>query len=159
LAALAFAWIMVMLPAMIRARDSAPLIAAKRWRRRMNLISPRPSNAGRWVVVNSTHCNAHPRFRLALVQRRRQRRRRRLLLFLVLAAAASGAYAALRGGPWLEINLAIDAVLGLYLIGLRETTRRQLERTRKVRPIAARRRHSSREEVSTPLSTAGGRRG
>jgi hypothetical protein len=125
----------------------------------MNLISPPTSRAGRWVVVNSTHCNARPKFRLALLERRKQRRRRRLLVAFVLLVSASGAVAAVREGVWLEIHVAIDAVFALYVIGLREAKRRRLERTRKVRSIAARRRSRPRAEVDEPLQAAGGRHG
>jgi hypothetical protein len=155
LAVLALAWIMVMLPAMIRARGSAPLISAKRWRRRMKLISPRPSNAGRWVVVNSTHCNARPKFRRALMERRRKRRRQRVLKLLALAAVASGAYAAMRQGAWLEVHIALDVVLALYVVGLRESARRRRERSRKVHSLAARRRTVPAEVFG--LTAAGGR--
>lgn len=123
----------------------------------MNLISPSTSRAGRWVIVNSTHCNARPRFRLALVQRRRQRRHRRLLVALLLLAAASGAVAAAREGVWLEVHVAIDGVTALYAISLREAKRRRRERSRKVRSIAARRRRRLRAADGEPLEAVGGR--
>jgi hypothetical protein len=156
LAVLALAWITVMVPAMLRARTKAPLISARRYRRRMDLISPSTSRAGRWIIVNSTHCNARPKFRLALIQRRKQRRQRRVLVGLVLLAVATGVVAFLREGMWLEAHVGVDAVLALYAISLREAKRRRVERSRKVHSITARRRSRTRGAVQEPLQAAGG---
>jgi hypothetical protein len=123
----------------------------------MDLISPATSRAGRWIIVNSAHCNARPKFRLAMIQRRKQRRQRRVLGAVLLLAVASGVVALVREGIWLEVHVAIDAVLVIYAISLREAKRRREERSRKVRSIAAGRRRRSRTNVPEPLQAAGGR--
>jgi hypothetical protein len=134
LAILAIAWIAVFLPAALRARRATPYSSAQRFKRRMRLIAPpRPPGrraGGRWVVVpEATEQRARAAFR------RGQRRRRRILGFLGLAAVVSGVVAAVKGGSWWELHLALDASLGLFVILLLEAKRRRAERASKVRRL------------------------
>jgi hypothetical protein len=157
LAGLAVLWMIVFIPALLRARASAPLSSADRFRRRMDLIAP-PSGSGRWVVVLD-----HPdrRARSSLYRARKaarlQRRRRRVLVVLVLAGAGS-ALAALRWGgetAW-YVHFAVNAILALYVAALLRASSRRKERLAKVRPI--KRRSRSRENVDFYEAVAAGAR-
>lgn len=131
LAALAVAWIAVILPALLRARQTTPLSAAERFKRRMQLIAPRPSG-GRWVVVPES------RNRLATASfKRGQRRRIRIFFWLLVVVGFSGVAALINGGLW-EAHLLADASLTVYCASLLEAKRRRLERFTKVRPLRRR---------------------
>jgi hypothetical protein len=156
---LAVAWVAVLLPPLVRAMHGAPLSTSERFKRRMDLISPESTGAGRWVVVlNSPHRKARASFREAVRMRRAARRRRRLLFLFAFAIGATGAVAVARGGGWLEIHLAADAAFALYCVYLLESSRRRRERSRIVRPLAGRRtaRRDVDERMYEPLSAAGG---
>lgn len=134
LAILAIAWIVVFLPAVLRARQATPYTSAERFKRRMRLIAPpRPLGrplAGRWVVVpEPTEQRARAAFR------RGQRRRRRILVLLATAALTSAGVAIVKGGPWWEVHLAADLALGLFVVLLLEAKRRRAERVAKVRRL------------------------
>lgn len=139
LALLAMAWIAVFLPALLRARQAAPLSTAERFKRRLDLIAPR-SGPGRWVIVPES-----PR-RLAQTSfRRAQRRRRRLLVFLLGAAGVSGVAALGAEGGLVEVHLAFDVSLAIYCALLLEAKRRREETVTKVRSLVARRRSRTAE--------------
>ena len=101
----------------------------------MDLIAPPGPRAGRWVVV----LNGADRGRSTIVKAQRYaravRRRRRLLVLLLLAALGTLAVAVVREGGWWEINVAIDAVLVVYVGVLLETKKRRFEQSVKVRKI------------------------
>ncbi len=132
LGVLIVAWIGVFLPATVRARQTAASSTAERFRRRLELLSPR-SSTGRWVVVPQ---NFDELKKAAFA--RAQRRRRRLLTILILGSLLTLMSAtALGGGVW-EIHLALDAGLALYVVLLLETKRRRIERKEKVRLLSER---------------------
>lgn len=127
---LAAAWLAVILPAVLRARQTAPFTTAERFKRRLQLVAPRPSS-GRWVVV--------PESRTRLVHssfRKGQQRRARILAWLVTASIVSAVVTVLSGGATFELHLAIDASLAIYVVLLLEAKKRRLERVTKVRPLA-----------------------
>jgi hypothetical protein len=131
LAALAVAWIAVILPALLRARQTTPLSAAERFKRRMQLIAPKPAR-GRWVVVPES------RNRLAKASLKRgQRRRIRILVWLLAVVGLSAVAALINGGLW-EAHLLADASLTVYCALLLEAKKRRLERLTKVRPLRRR---------------------
>jgi len=131
---LALAWIAVFLPAALRARQSAPLTTAERFKRRMSLIAPRAVGSGRWIVVPESYD------RLTRSSfRRGQQRRKRILVVLAVGAAASGVVALFTGGGMWEVHLAVDASLALYVALLLEAKRRRTEQVTKLRSIEARR--------------------
>lgn len=132
---LAAAWIAVFLPAVMRARQNAPLSTAERFRRRMELIAPR-ANAGRWVVMPEDRDRLRGRS-----FRKGQRLRRRLLVLLLSASAASLLAAIVVGGAMWEIALAFVASLGIYVVLLLEAKRRRTERAEVVRRIPTQERH------------------
>ena len=148
---LALAWIAVFLPAALRARQSAPLTTAERFKRRMNLIAPR-AGAGRWIVVPESYD------RLALSSfRRGQRRRTKILIALLAAAVLTGMVAVVNGGGAWEVHLAVDLSLGLYVALLVEAKRRRSETVTKLRSLESRR--TAREPEITfhePVRAGGG---
>lgn len=126
---LAAAWIAVFLPAVMRARQNAPLSTAERFRRRMELIAPR-AHSGRWVVVPEDRERLHGRS-----FRKGQRLRRRLLIVLLGASAMSLLAALVAGGAMWEVALAFAASLAVYVVLLLEAKRRRTERVEKVRRL------------------------
>ena len=149
---LALAWIAVFLPAALRARQSAPLSTAERFKRRMNLIAPRAAT-GRWIVVPESYD------RLGRSSfRRGQQRRTRILIGLGVAAALSGFVALFTGGGMWEVHFAVDVSLALYVALLLEAKRRRFEQITKLRSLEARR--TERAPVVTftePVRASGGR--
>jgi hypothetical protein len=149
---LALAWIAVFLPAALRARQSAPLTTAERFKRRMSLIAPR-AGTGRWIVVPESYDR--------LTQssfRRGQRRRTRILIGLVVAAMLSGFVAVYAGGGMWEVHLAIDASLALYVALLLEAKRRRADQVTKLRSLEARRNQRAPAVTFTePVRATGGR--
>lgn len=140
LVALGLLWIAVMVPAILRARAGAPLTTAQRFRRRMDLIAPPSYATGRWVVVPySSHRKASSPLATAYRQARTQRRRRRLLFLILLAVIGSGVAGWLRGEPWWEVHIGLNAALALYVGTLLEIKRRREERAIKVHPIKSKR--------------------
>lgn len=148
---LAAAWIAVFLPAVLRARAEAPLSTAERFKRRLDLLAPRPQT-GRWIVVPESY----DRLRRASYNRG-QRRRQQILIALLLAAGLSGIAAIFAGGAAWEAHLALDASLAMYVMLLLEAKKRRTERTKKVRSL---RRHASGDEIEfhEPARTASTRR-
>jgi hypothetical protein len=151
-----------MVPAVLRARASAPLTTAERFQRRMDLIAPPTYAPGRWVVVlNSEHRKASSSFRAAYRQARSRRRRRRLLVVILLAVVGSAIAGWQLGEPWWEVHIGLNAALALYVGALLELKRRRQERAVKVRPIKSKRRRGlDLQEVDDfyGAATAGGRR-
>jgi hypothetical protein len=130
LAFLAAAWIAVFLPAIMRARQDAPLSSAERFRRRLELIAPRATSQGRWVLMPE-----HPDRLARAAFSRGQRRRTRILIFLIGGCLATlGLALAAGGGAW-EVQFAFDVSLALYVVLLLEAKRRRAERRQKVRTI------------------------
>jgi hypothetical protein len=158
LAVLALAWIVVLVPAMWRARSGAPLLSTKHFRRRMDLISPGMSGAGRWVVVlPSAQRRARPAYLRARQLERSMRRRRRLLGMLALSAIGSGVAAALLPATMLQVHLGIDAALALYVGVLLEAKRRRTVRAGNVYSMRTHRRRAVQSGLAEPLRAAGGR--
>lgn len=130
-----------MVPAVVRARASAPLTTAERFRRRMDLIAPPSYASGRWVVVlPSSTRKASPSILAAHRQARSRRRRRRLLVLMLVAVIGSAVAGWRTGQPWWEVHIGLNAALALYVGTLLEIKRRREERAMKVRPIKSRRR-------------------
>lgn len=125
------AWIGVFWPAIRRAKFDAPLSSAERFRRRLDLIAPKATKEGRWVVMPE-----HPDRLQRAAFRRGQQRRARILVLLAAAAAATLLLAAVAGGAMWELQLACDASLALYVFLLLDTKKRRAERGTKVRQIA-----------------------
>lgn len=132
LAVLAAAWGAIFLPAVWRASRTTPFSSAERFRSRMNLIAPRSSSSGRWVVVP----RSYEQLKRASF-RRDQRRRQKILLFLVGGVALS-LVGLLATGRGLGIHLAFDVSLSIYVALLLEAKRRRLERRHKVHRLPAR---------------------
>lgn len=144
------AWAMVFLPAVLRARQATPLSSAERFKRRMQLIAPRASRTGRWVVV------PEPYDRIARSSfRRGQRRRARILVFLGVSAPLSGMVAVAVGGSMWEVHLLLLTSLCVYVTLLLEAKRRRLERSAKVHSLRrARARHERMRDARGFTATA-----
>jgi hypothetical protein len=138
---LAAAWIVVFLPALLRARTEAPLSTAERFKRRLNLLAPR-AQTGRWIVVPESQ----ERLRRASF-RRGQKRRQQILVALSTAAGISLIAALVAGGAAWEAHLAIDGSLALYVVLLLDAKRRRAERGSNVHALR-RRQIPAREDVS-----------
>jgi hypothetical protein len=132
---LAVAWIAILLPAMVRARHSAPLATTERFKRGMEVLSEGPAPAGLGRAVN--HKEELPKREDVP----RSVRKERAVLFHVLVAAAvvTLVLAVVRQGGWWEIHTATDLTLAIYVAGLLEAQRRRIERRAKVRSITTRR--------------------
>ncbi|MGH2730188.1 MAG: hypothetical protein ACRDJI_06205 [Actinomycetota bacterium] len=129
LAVLAVAWIAVILPAALRARQIAPLSAAQRFKRRMQLIAPTPMR-GRWVLVPDSRSRpASGTFR------RGQQRRTRIFIGLLVAVIGSATVAILGVDSLWGVHFGADASLAVYCALLIEAKRRRRERQTKVRPL------------------------
>jgi hypothetical protein len=147
---LALAWIAVFLPAAVRARQTAPLSTAERFKRRMSLIAPR-GGVGRWIVVPESHD------RLAATSfRRGQRTRRRILSGLAVASVLTLIVAVFAGGGTWEVHLAVDASLALYVALLLEAKRRREEQVSKLRTLASRRPARPKLTFEEPVRASGG---
>lgn len=139
------------LPAAVRARRSAPLSTAERFKRRMSLIAPRASG-GRWIVVPESYD------RLASSSfRRGQQRRTRIFIGLLVASAATGVVAIFTGGGAWEVHLATDASLALYVGLLLAAKRRRSEQDMKLRSLEARRARHAPVIFHEPVRASGGR--
>jgi hypothetical protein len=116
----------------------------------MQLIAPRASKTGRWVVV------PEPYERITRSSfRRGQRRRARILVFLVMSAALSALAAFTVGGPMWEVHLLLLTSLAVYITLLLEAKRRRFERSAKVHSIRrARARHERLRDAGGFTATA-----
>jgi hypothetical protein len=149
---LGLAWVAVFLPAMLRAREVAPLSATQRFKRRMDLIAPSPTaRAGRWVVVPSSTETLRNRHFLRL-----QRRRRRILEFLSIGSALSLLAALGFGGSLWELATAFVVSLSLYVGLLIGTKRQRIESAAKVRTLGARSAAEDEVVFHEPVSASGG---
>ena len=153
LAILAVAWILVFLPAVLRATQQTPLRSAEHFRRGMEVISPAyepgffaelRERASRSTTAAESR-RRPPRAPTPRVRRRATRARssqkqiRRQLLAALLTLAGWSAIAALfLGGGYWEIHIAIDVMTAFYVLFLVEERRRRAERVTKVRRIRPR---------------------
>lgn len=140
---LAIAWMAVLIPALVRAKRTAPLTTTERFKRGMEVLAapPAPSEGRRVVAApESAPQESDPIARV---------RKQRAVLFHLLVAAVPFTLAAavLLDGGWWEIHIATDFTLALYVVGLLETKRRQAERRAKVRSITRRRTSEGFDEV------------
>ena len=132
LVVLVLAWIALIIPAAWRARQTAPFSATERFRKRLELIAPRATSQGRWIVVPQS------RDRLERASFRRGQRRRKQILFALIAGVVATAIAApLVGGPVWELQILLDASLALYVVLLVVAKQRRAELVRKLRTMEA----------------------
>lgn len=124
------AWVGVFVPAALRARETTPLSATRRFRTGMNKIAPATGRSGRWVVVPHVQ-NARARAFL-----RSQARRRRVLASLSVATGAAAPLALLFGGFWRTLTIVLGVTLVTYVTWLVGTKRQREEQLAKVRSIA-----------------------
>ena len=134
LVVLVLAWIALILPAAWRARQTAPFSATQRFRKRLDLIAPKATSQGRWIVVPQS------RDRLERASfRRGQRRRRRILLALIAGVVVSAVVAPIVGGPVWELQILLDASLALYAVLLVVAKQRRAELVKRLRSMESRR--------------------
>jgi hypothetical protein len=135
LAILGVAWIAVFVPAAIRARQTAPLPAAERFRKGMKMIAPstppKSRSQGRWVIVPGAQQLAR-----STAFRRSQARRRRALSILVVSSLVSLPVSVVLRGSAVTASLVVWGALFSYVVILLGTKRQREEQLEKVRPIA-----------------------
>ncbi|MFP5298153.1 MAG: hypothetical protein ACLGHL_04100 [Actinomycetota bacterium] len=149
------AWVGVFLPAAIRARETTPLTAAQRFKRRMDLIAPQvPRRQGRWVIVPGARAEARAR-----AFARSQARRRAILKFLAIGTAVTGPIGMIASGLISSLATAFSVSLILYVGLLLGTKRQREEQSQKVRSLAQHRLHRDERVVfQEPIEATGGAR-
>ncbi|MDP9234958.1 MAG: hypothetical protein M3P01_10485 [Actinomycetota bacterium] len=130
LVVLVLAWIALIIPAAWRARQTAPFSATERFRKRLDLMAPRATSQGRWIVVPQS------RDRLERASfRRGQRRRRRILIALIAGVIASAIAAPIVEGAVWEVQICLDVSLALYVVLLVVAKQRRAEVVKKLRTM------------------------
>lgn len=119
---LAMAWAAVFVPAVIRARQQAPVSSTERFKRGMGVLATPQRNKGRWIIAPGTRDTA---------RRRRIARRRRLFMALSFAAGGTFLLAMLRSSLW-DLHLLADAALVSYVVVLVALKRQEQEVREKV---------------------------
>jgi hypothetical protein len=146
LVVLVLAWIALIIPAAWRARQTAPFSATERFRKRLELMAPRATSQGRWIVVPQS------RDRLERASfRRGQRRRKRILFALIAGVVATGIAAPVVGGPMWELQILLDLSLALYVVLLVVAKQRRAEVVRKLRSMESRRHSADESRFFEPL--------
>lgn len=149
------AWVGVFFPAAIRARETTPLTAAKRFKRGMDLIAPQvPARGGRWVVVPGARQQA-----AAHAFARSQARRRAILKALLVVTVVAGPLGLVFGGALGTLALLSSVSLAFYVALLLGTKRQREERSAKVKELTQPRRARDEDVVfQDPISASGGSR-
>lgn len=127
---LTIAWLVIFFPKVVRARRSSPLPAADLFKKRLELLAPRPADRGRWVMVPQAP-------EAARTARRRSRERRKRVLhgsLLLCAATFAAALAGISSWMWFLGALAFLVTYVVLLVGLR---RQQQSAVGKVAPLPA----------------------
>ena len=128
-------WLIVYLPAALKAKRRGPLFTAESWRRRMRAIAPpRISSSGRWVVAPASSGALDRGARRAL--KKRQERRKQLLLGLLALIPASLTVAIVEGGRWWDLHFISYALVAVYVALLVEDRRARSDSLHKVRSLA-----------------------
>lgn len=149
------AWVAVFLPAAVRARETTPLTAAQRFKRRMDLIAPQvPRRGGRWVVVPEARAAA----RIEAFARS-QARRRAILKFLAVGTIVTGPIGIFTSGLFSTLAMTFSVSLISYVVLLLGTKRQRQERSEKVRSLGQQRqRRDERVVFQEPARASGGAR-
>lgn len=100
------AWVVVFVPAVLRAREQAPVASTERFKKGLGMLATPQRGAGRWVITPGMRNGA---------RKRRLQRRRRLFTALVFAVGATFVLALLRPALW-DLHLIADAVLISYVV-------------------------------------------
>lgn len=154
LAILAVAWLVVFLPALLRATQETPLRSAEHFRRGMEVISP-SYEPGFFGELRERHRRAdappmrpqprpprpatqRPGRRAAKARVNKAQVRRQVLAVMLTLAGWSAIAAVFLGGGYWELHLAIDAITALYVFHLADERRRRAERAAKVRRLPPR---------------------
>jgi hypothetical protein len=150
LVVLVLAWIALIIPAAWRAHQTAPFSATQRFRKRLDLIAPRATSQGRWIVVPQSRDRLE---RAAF--RRGQRRRTRILLTLIAGVVATVLAAPLVGGPMWELQIFLDVSLVLYAVLLVVAKQRRAELVKNLRSREDRRPSVEEAHFFEPLRAGG----
>jgi uncharacterized membrane protein YtjA (UPF0391 family) len=151
LVVLVLAWIALIFPAAWRAHQTAPFSATERFRKRLDLMAPRATSQGRWIVVPQSRDRVE---RAAF--RRGQRRRTRILMALIAGVVATGVATPLVGGSMWELQILLDVSLVLYIVLLVVAKQRRAELVKNLRRREDRRNKPEEAHFFEPLR-AGGR--
>jgi len=157
LAILGVAWIAVFVPAAIRARQTAPLPAAERFRKGMKMIAPstppKSKSQGRWVILPSVREQARSE-----AFRRSQARRRTLLVVLILSVLVSIPLAVVLRGSATTASMILTGALFSYVVLLLGTKRQREEQRSKVQPLSPRTPEREHVVFNEPARATGGSR-
>jgi hypothetical protein len=150
LVVLVLAWVALIIPAAWRAHQTAPFSATERFRKRLDLIAPRATSHGRWIVVPQSRDRLE---RAAF--RRGQRRRTRILLALMAGVGATAVAAPLVGGPMWELQIFLDVSLALYVVLLVVAKQRRAELVKNLQSREDRRPKVEEAHFFEPLRAGG----
>ncbi|MEA2508226.1 MAG: hypothetical protein QOG21_308 [Actinomycetota bacterium] len=146
LVVLVLAWFALIIPAAWRAHQTAPFSATERFRKRLDLMAPRATSQGRWIVMPQSRDRLE---RAAF--RRGQRRRTRILLALIAGVVATAVAALLVGGPMWELQIFLDVSLVLYVVLLVVAKHRRAELVKDLRSREDRRHNVEEAHFFEPL--------
>lgn len=137
LALLALAWVVVFVPAVLRAREEAPVASTERFKKGMGMLAAPSRRSGRWIIAPGVR---------DVARKRRLQRRRRLFSALVFAAGATLVLALVRPALW-DLHLTVDAILFSYAVLLVAIKRQDEEARHKLAYITP-------DEDAEPLQRA-----
>lgn len=127
---LTLAWVVIFFPQALRLKRSSPLPAAESFRKKLELLAPRPPERGRWVLMPDQPGRAE---RQAF--RRAQARKKRVLEVLLgtVVLTFCGAFV---WSPLWRVNLFVAATLAVYVVLLIGSRRQRQEALQKIKPLA-----------------------
>ena len=135
-AVLALIWAMLLVPSFRGRLESSPIDGVRSFERSMGVLASTrkgTSPPGRWIMVPSSDVTQPVRRRGRVIRRRRQNFER-----LLAVAGATFLLGFVPGIRWMWfVHLAVDGVLGFYVLRLLRWKRDEEERARVVTPLPA----------------------
>lgn len=126
---LTLAWLVIFFPKVIRLRRSTPLPAAESFKRRLELLAPRPREAGRWVVMPEAPGRAQKQ-----AFRRAQARKKAVLQILLGATLVTFLAGVFVDRAW-PLHLACLGTTVTYVVALIGSRRKRHEALSKIKHL------------------------